>query len=216
MNINVVNKNLKEKIKLQAIYLFNKLGISTVSMLQLAESLSISAGNLRYHYKTKALLLDKIYEDIHNDSLNFILTKDAYITLHHFEIMMLNFNSIQKKYTFFFNEIVHIARLYPTVAKRYEASSILKFKEARVLINYYIESNRVIEEKNTVDYDKLIYSIWMVSTFWQSQSQVINTPSFLINKCDYMDMQWNLLLPYLTEKGLEEYYQIKKFVIKKI
>ena len=203
---------MKEKIKIKAIALFNEFGISTVSMLQIAESLSISAGNLSYHYKTKAILLDKIYEDIHKESIDLAVAKDSYITLHYFEVILMQFNKTQKKYTFFFNELVHITRVYPEVIKKYELINIKRFKDARKIIDYYIKTGRIIEEEGTVDYDKLIYTVFMISTFWQSQSQVINDKDVLLNKCHPVEMLWNLLTPYLTKEGLQEYHQIKQYV----
>jgi len=181
-------------------------------MLQIAESLSISAGNLSYHYKNKAVLLSKIYDDIHNESLNFLNTENTYITLHHYELIMLKFNHIQNKYTFFFNELVHIARVYPEIIRKYELANIKRFKDARKIINYYIKTGRILEEKNTINYDKLIYNIFMISTFWQSQSQIINHKKFLTNKSPITEMLWSLLIPYLTELGIQEYNQIKLYV----
>lgn len=181
-------------------------------MLQIADSLSISAGNLSYHYKNKSTLLNAIYEDIHKESIGSITPSDTYITLHYFEVVMMKFNQTQKKFTFFFNELVHIARLYPNIIKKYEHTNIKRFKDARKLINYYIQTGRITKETEAIDYDKFIYSIFMISTFWQSQKQVINSPQFHINKCEPIDMFWHLLTPYLTEVGIQEYHQIKKYV----
>lgn len=187
-----------------------------VSMLQIAENLSISAGNLSYHYKNKAVLLNIIYKDIHEESIDFIHLDDTYITLHHFEIILIKYAQIQKKYTFFFNELVHIARLYPSIIKQYEKANIKRFKESRKIIEYYISTERIIAETATVDYDKLIYSIFMISTFWQSQKQVIKDPNFITNKCPSINILWSLLIPYLTKQGMQEYKQIKQFVNKTI
>lgn len=203
---------MKEKIKIQAISIFNSNGISNVSMKQIADSLGISAGNLSYHYKTKAILLNCIYEEMHASSLGFILPKNSYITLHHFEKMMLQFGDLQFKYSFFFNEIVHIGRNYPNVAKLYTVTTMQRFKEGKTLIDYYIETNRLNPENKQIDYNKLIHSFWMISTFWQSQRQVIKNAEYTINQCHFIELLWNILIPYLTEKGLEEYHQMRKFV----
>ena len=115
-------------------------------MLQIAESLCISAGNLSYHYKNKAVLLNLIYEDIHNESMDYIDVDETYVTLHHFEILMIKYSQTQKKYTFFFNELVHIARVYPNIITRYEHLNLNRFKKYKKLINYYIKTGRLIKE----------------------------------------------------------------------
>lgn len=206
---------LKNKIKLTAIELFNQQGISTVSMKQIADSIGISAGNLRYHYKDKAALLEVIYNEMYNETLNYILPKNCYITLFHFEEMMLKFDNLQERYLFFFSDVVHILKTYTTISKAYQVSNLVRFKEGRKLIDYYIESGRLKPENDNIDYDKVIYSIWMISTFWQSQKQVIASKKYKVNKGHSMQMLWNILMPYLTDKGMNEYLELKKFVPQK-
>lgn len=203
---------MKSKIKSTAISLFNANGIANVSMKQVADCLKISAGNLSYHYKNKAILLAVIYTDMYEETLDYILPENSYITLFHFEEMMLKFDDLQQRYCFFFNDIVHIIKTYPEIAKKYEASNLIRFKDARKLIDYYIETDRIIPENDSIDYNKTIYNIWMTSTFWQSQKLAIHTASYTTNKCRSIEMLWSILLPYLTAKGLEEYQQLRKFV----
>ncbi|PKB44390.1 TetR family transcriptional regulator [Cellulophaga sp. RHA19] len=203
---------MKEKIKKTAISIFNTNGIANVSMKQVADILKISAGNLRYHYKTKETLLAVIYSDMYAETLDYILPENTYITLFHFEEMMLKFDDLQQRYCFFFNDIVHIIKTYPEIAKQYEKSNIVRFKDARKLIDYYIETERIVPENDFINYNKTIYNIWMTSTFWQSQKLAINTASYTVNKCRSIEMLWSILLPYLTTKGLEEYKQLRKFV----
>ncbi|MBQ0786153.1 MAG: TetR/AcrR family transcriptional regulator [Oceanihabitans sp.] len=203
---------MKNKIKITAISLFNSHGISNVSMKQIADTLTISAGNLSYHYKVKENLLATIYADMYAETLDYILPKNTYITLFHFEEMMRKFDDLQQRYSFFFNDIVHVIKTYPEIAKQYEASNLIRFKDARKLIDYYIETGRMQPESDSIDYNKTIHTIWMTSTFWQAQKLAINTESYPINKCQSIEMLWSFLLPYLTTKGVEEYQQLRQFV----
>ena len=203
---------MKYKIKTEAIFLFNALGFSVVSMKQIADKLGISAGNLRYHYINKEALLMVIYTEMYNETLDYILPENTYITLFHFEEMMQKFDNLQQRYSFFFKDIVHIVKEYPSISKRYEASNLVRFKDARKLIDYYVESGRMVAENQTIDYDQVIYTIWMISTFWQAQKQIMKTEQYEVNKRPSIEIQWNLLLPYLTEKGLNEYQELRKFI----
>lgn len=203
---------MKHKIKTEAISLFNTLGFSVVSMKQIADKLGISAGNLRYHYLNKEALLQVIYTEMYDETLDYILPENTYITLFHFEEMMQKFDNLQQRYAFFFKDIVHISTVYPSISKQYEASNLVRFKDARKLIDYYVESGRMVPETQTIDYDQVIYTIWMISTFWQAQKQLIKTKQYEVNKRPSIEIQWNLLLPYLTEKGLNEYQELRKFI----
>ncbi|TCI91431.1 TetR/AcrR family transcriptional regulator [Tenacibaculum sp. M341] len=203
--------SVKDKIQASAISLFNEKGFSSVTMRQLAEALQMSPGNLTYHYKTKKSLIELIYKKMHEEASNYIVT-EGYITLHDFELMMERFHGLMKRYRFFFNEVVHIIRQFPEVKKMYEASNLIRFEQGRKLINYYVESGRMKPESLFVDYNKLVHNIWMISAFWSSQDQVITTPTYQVNQTTPVAMVMQLIIPHLTEKGLEEYQQIKKFV----
>ncbi len=205
-------QNIKINIQQTAIRLYNEKGISMVSMKQIADALNISAGNLRYHYKTKSALLLDIYKDMHEETVTFIMPNNEYITLHHLERMMLNFYAYQKRYAFFFQDLSHIAQVYPDVMEQLQTSNLLRFKEGRQLIDYYVATDRMYAERNGVNYDKLMHNIWMVSIFWLTQSKIISTSDYTVNKGLPTDLIWDIVIPHLTSKGLEEFQQMKKFV----
>ncbi|NJB35681.1 TetR/AcrR family transcriptional regulator [Croceivirga sp. JEA036] len=203
---------MKANIKAAAIQLFNKEGMSNVSMKQLADNMGISAGNLKYHYNTKSDLLEALYEDMYTVTLDYILPKNTYLTLFHLEDMMGKFDALQQEYAFFFNDLVNIIKTHPTIAKRYEAGNIERFKAARKLLDYYIETGRMKKTHGLVDFDQVIYAIWMLSTFWQSQKIAINNPNYKVNQTSSISLLWQLIIPHLTEKGIEEYQQMRQFV----
>lgn len=203
---------MKANIKAAAIQLFNKEGMSNVSMKQLADNMGISAGNLKYHYNTKSDLLEALYEDMYTVTLDYILPKNTYLTLFHLEEMMGKFDALQQEYAFFFNDLVNIIKTHPTIAKRYEAGNIERFKAARKLLDYYIETGRMKETHGLIDFDQVIYAIWMLSTFWQSQKIAINNPNYKVNQTSSISLLWQLIIPHLTEKGIEEYQQMRQFV----
>ena len=203
---------MKANIKAAAIQLFNKEGMSNVSMKQLADNMGISAGNLKYHYNTKSDLLEALYEDMYTVTLDYILPKNTYLTLFHLEEMMGKFDALQQEYAFFFNDLVNIIKTHPTIAKRYEAGNIERFKAARKLLDYYIETGRMKKTHGLVDFDQVIYAIWMLSTFWQSQKIAINDPNYKVNQTSSISLLWQLIIPHLTEKGIEEYQQMRQFV----
>ncbi|OJJ23952.1 TetR family transcriptional regulator [marine bacterium AO1-C] len=201
---------MKEKIQQKAITLFSDKGFSAVTMRQIAEALDISPGNLTYHYKSKNELIQVIYQRMHEEAKDYIIS-EGYITLHHFEQMMEKYYRLTQRYKFFFNDVVHITRQYPEVGKMYEESNLLRFEQGKKLLEYYVASGRMKPASSLIDYNKLVHNIWMVSAFWSSQEQVIATATYSVNKTTPVDMAMQLLIPHLTEKGLEEYQQIKKF-----
>ncbi|HAS45095.1 MAG TPA: TetR family transcriptional regulator [Microscillaceae bacterium] len=202
---------MKEKIVQTSVALFNEKGISNVSMKQVADQLGISAGNLSYHYKTKEVLLLHIYRQMSSEALEYILP-DTYITLHHFEEIIQKFREHQKKYSFFFQDVVDIIRSYPEISTLYHEATLKRFGQAKALISYYVKTERLKPETEGASYDQLIHVIWMVTTFWASQEQIAQIPGYNANKCQPVELLWNIIVPFMTEKGKEEYRQIRKYV----
>ncbi len=200
---------LRDRIISTTIALFNQYGASKVTMKQIADHLRISPGNLTYHFKTKEILMLELYQLMHDEAVGFTIP-DGYLTLDHFEAMMMNYVKFNRKYCFFFNDIVFITKQYPKVGKMYEASNLRRFKEAKKLIGYYVDTDRMMPEPRHFDYDKLIHSIWMITAFWSAQRQVIDHPSYNVNQQSPMLFLWQQLFPFLTTKGWNEYLEIQK------
>lgn len=200
---------LKEKIFQRAVELFNERGVANVSPNQIAASLAISSGNLTYHYKTKAILIKTIYERMHADSEDY-LDLEGYLTLDDFRKSMLKFQQFQEKYCFFLQDMVFIIRNYPEVGKLYEASNVMRLKKGRKLFDYFVATERMIPETNGINYDYLVHNVWMVGAFWPTQDKFLTTANQLQKPSNMVDMTWYMILPYLTEKGRTEYFQINE------
>ncbi len=202
---------LKERILKKALELFSERGISSTSPNQIAAALNISVGNLTYHYKTKAVLVKEVYEQMHADSQDF-LKLDGYLTLDDYRKSMKKFRDFMDRHHFFFHDLVHILRHYPEVGKLYEQSNLMRFRQGRQLFEYYIETGRMIPEKEGINYDYLTYNVWMVGSFWNIQSKIIAPEIIFDQPTDILDMTWYMILPYLTPKGKEEYDQINELL----
>ncbi len=205
----LVKMKLKEKIFLKAVELFNARGIANVSPNQIAAALEISSGNLTYHYKTKAILVQTIYERMHEDSQDFIRT-DGYLSLGDFREILTHFQQFQEKYRFFFHDMVYITRNYPEVGKLYEASSIDRIKRGRQLIDYFIGTGHFLPEEQGINYNYLIHTVWMLGVFWATQEKILSTAPLSGKPADMVSLSWHMILPYLTEKGREEYFQVSE------
>lgn len=202
---------LKEKILIKAVELFNEQGISSSSPNNIAAALDISSGNLTYHYKTKAILVEAVYERMHADSQDFIKL-EGYLTLDDFRKTMVRFRDFMVEYRFFFQDLFFILQNYPEVGKLYEESNLMRLQQGRSLFEYYIETGRMIPESDGINYDFLIHNVWMVGAFWNLQRKIFTSGEIVKRSMDLVDMTWYMILPYLTEKGKEEYRQINDFL----
>lgn len=202
---------LKEKILNKAVEMFNEQGISSTSPNQIAAALDISTGNLTYHFKTKASLVKALYAQMHADSLDFI-SLEGYLTLNDFRLIMGKFKDFMAKHTFFFQDLFFILQHYPEVGKLYEESNLMRLKRARALFEHYIATARMIPEDQGIKYDFLIHNVWMVGAFWNFQKKIFSSGELFEEPMDLVEMSWYMILPYLTDKGREEYEQINEFL----
>jgi len=202
---------LKEKILYKALELFQEKGISTVSPNQIAAALSISTGALTYHYKTKAVLIREVYEKMDAATKDFMKV-EGYLTLNDFRKMMNNFQDFMRKHNFFFQDLTFIINNYPEIARLYAETNVRRLKQGKLIFDHYVKTGRMIPETEGVNYVYLTHNVYMVGAFWNIQSKVFNPTEIFEQPVDLVDMAWYMILPYLTDKGKEEYNQINEFL----
>ncbi len=204
-------KNTKQHILDTAIRLFNEKGFFNVSIREIADEMKISPGNLTYHFKKKEQLLEAIQDEILSASKDIIIPEGKYITLEHFEMIFQKFYAVQDRYRFYFTNILFLTVAHPKVLEKYKVRTAKRLEDARKLVDYYINTNRLKPESNDIDYTYLIHNLWIVNMFWKHSSSLID-----LEKTNYLAKQspmgslWHMLKPYLTEKGFAEYQEIKE------
>ena len=199
--------NTKSSIIEQAVYLFNKKGFFNVSINDIAQAMGISPGNFTYHFKRKEHLLAAIQEEVLDNAIE-VFPKDEYVTLFHFQELFTRFYGIQKKYRFFFMDILYLIEEYPDIMNQYQLATSKRFKDARSLINYYVDSDRLVPEKERVNYDLIIRTLWMTSTFWSAGTTLLDEKNTSLVEDSPLQTLWEVLKPYLTDKGYNEYLEI--------
>lgn len=173
--------------------------------------MKISAGNLTYHFKTKAALLDAIYEQMMADSIDY-LHLDSFMNLNDFRKVIIKFHALQKTYSFFFHDMVFIIRKYPELGEKFKVKSQERLGQGRQMIDFLIQSGRLLPESEHINYEYFIQTVWVVNTFWVAQEQVKGNSSTQGNTMSALEMVWGLLWLYLTPKGQEEYQEINAFI----
>ncbi len=206
--------NTKSEIIKRSVTLFNKKGFFNVSIKDITEAMGISPGNFTYHFKRKEYLLSAIQEEILGNDIE-IKPGNTYVTLFHFEEMFKKFYIIQKRYRFFFLEISYLMAEYPGVMRGYTMATSKRLEDARNLVNHFITSGRLIPESSRIDYTVVIQTLWMTSTFWSARISIMDQKNNPVNENSPMQNLWGILLPYLTEKGYEEYVEITKYTTTK-
>lgn len=188
-----MSDNIKKKIIQKAIELFNEYGYENVSVRNISDSLRISPGNLTYHFNKKTDILTEIMKLIMEEHDNREFKPN--ITLAEFNDILVNVSEYQRKYVFYYRNYVELRKKYSTIAKM-QADFKEEFIALITNVLKYFELNGWIKREYHKDmYENLSISILSLITFW-IQFNMDKKMSGVI---------WSLLLPLLTEEGLEEY-----------
>ena len=188
--------------------LFNMKGFFNVSIQEIAKDLDISPGNFTYHFPKKEDLLLAIQQEIIAKASLNIFPSETVPAFTHLEELFEQFFEIQKRYSFFFSNLQYLSYEYPEVIQPYKEVSKQRLEDARKLVDYYILTNRFIPESERVNYDTLIHNLWTLNTFWKLKSELIGGENDFQTSIAHI---WNTILPFLTDKGFDEYSEIQSF-----
>jgi AcrR family transcriptional regulator len=194
----------KDKIIQASVKLFNQYGVSEVSLRQIAEEVGISHGNLAYHYKNKRWIIDEIYSRMKEEADGLVFPGGD-LSLMHVHQLFRGISNFQKRYRFFYMDMLEITRRYPKVIERYRDTITLRSEQYEQLIDHLIQKGLVKEEPEPGFYKSLFHSIWVMSTFWLQHKKILGEDHPLIRSGSDIKHVWEILLPHLTKEGLSEF-----------
>ncbi|MEL6557417.1 MAG: TetR/AcrR family transcriptional regulator [Bacteroidota bacterium] len=192
----------KERIIAAATHLFNEQGFVNVRLQNIADELSISVGNLAYHFKNKEAIIAKAYEKTGNELKIILSTYRASPDLRDLDFQLDAYYEFIKKYPFYFMDILEIKRNHPhlhedrkelIIKMRVQFEKRIEYNQSRGILNRDMEEAQMIQ---------LADNLCTMVTFWHT-SQAIK------DECDDLSSfkccVWIQLVPFLTTKGMEEY-----------
>ena len=188
--------------------LFNQQGVGNVRVQDIAEAAGISPGNLTYHFKTKRALTKAVYLFMQQslDSLTF--GDNVYGNIVDSVEITRKYLEFQIQFRFFYRDALEIIRMYP------EAQALYK-KQVKKIINFnrniiYLAVGKGQMKAEPVEnlYDSLAKNAWAILNSWLSEREIIGKES--VNVEVGLSALLDLYFPYLTKKGKQHYYELKK------
>jgi AcrR family transcriptional regulator len=193
--------NTEEKIKSKGIDLFNQFGFCNVTLRQISQELGISYGNVTYHFSNKSKLLDSIYEDmnIKLTQIQSMLQPDEQLLKYFLKLPDYNFD-ITLEYIFFYKDFLELKRKYPEFYEKVEIKNQIRRNQWLQLLSVLQQNEYLKKELTSEDLNYIIeLSISMRMFYFQ------NTDLKQIEKNTFNDKVNRLLLPYLSDHGLQIY-----------
>lgn len=200
----------KQNILNKALEIYNRDGVSNVSIRQLAKDVGISHSNLIYHYPTQEeiilglhdLLLNKAIELNNGLVQNESPIQSLYTTTRTGFMVVYNFR-------FFFKELQNICNAFPKVKEVLRKVEKVRSDMYKNIIENMIANDLLRSEEFKGEFDNLIVRIKIFSDHWLESSSIYDDlpEEEMINKYSYLLMQH--FYPYLTNKGKNEYKTIQ-------
>lgn len=188
---------------------FNRHGLARVSLRQIAAEVGISHSNLTYHFNSKGKILDAIYERMKAE-MDDAVYPGGPVTLRHYHGLIRRISAFQKRYRFFYLDLLEIARHYPETTRRYRHTIAERFEQYDRLISDLVEQGLVGPEPEPGLYRSLFHSIWVMSTFWLQHQAILGERHPVIGAGSDIKHVWEILLPHLTAAGLREFREIAR------
>ena len=204
---------MKERIIQKAIELFNEQGFFNVRIRDISSALDTSSGSISYHFKNKEALMSSIYrymvKTLKEMSIGerLFMNKEEEMKVEVAQIYL----AYMQKFRFFFQDTFDIIRAYPEIGEMHQRQIS---EEINILKNLmYVGVGRGVFIPEPVDgiYESLMETIWQTMHFWFARRAIKGEIGDGLEKA--ISVINNLLYPYLTEKGQEDYQRIFSAVI---
>lgn len=194
-----MSEDTRDKIIRISIKLFNESGYENVTMRDIANCLKISPGNLTYHFKKKNDILYEIIQLMVLEHQQYHYS--ANITLTELHSTILSVMDHQKKYAFYYRNMIELRKKYPWISKL-QADYKEEFYHLLSDILHHFETCRWIKQESAKNlYNDLSVAILAVTAFWSQ----LNLEE---ERWNLSSVVWSIIFPNLTPEGILEYQKI--------
>ncbi|MCI5091636.1 TetR/AcrR family transcriptional regulator [Phaeodactylibacter sp.] len=196
----------KQKILNVALDLYNRDGVSNVSIRQLAKEVGISHSNLIYHYPAQ----EDIILGLHDQLLRKAVEHNKKIKLDTSPLTTLYRStktgfSVVYDFRFLFKDLQYICSSFPKMSATIKSVERVRSEMYRSVINQMVTLKLIRPEAHEKEFDHLITLIKIFSDHWLVSSSIYDD----LSKEERLEKYSYLLMchfrPYLTKKGVKEF-----------
>lgn len=209
-SIFAVSMKTRDKIVLEAKKQLNEHGIDRVSIRSIADVLSISPGNLTYHFKNVDAIIYELYMELVNALSESIQEFQPHKlnTQWFYEQTVKNYR-VMWEYRFLLLDFVTITRKNRQLKDHFRQLVAMRQLQFRMFADQMIANGIMQEERIPGLYDRFIIQTIIFSDAWLSDA-LVHFDEFGDRMFQfYADLMVSALVPFLTDEGLEEYRKWK-------
>lgn len=197
----------KEKILFKALELFNEKGYNNITTRHIAAELSISPGNLHYHFRHSEDIIKILFAELTfkmDELLNKMKAKENK-TLEDLYILTSSTCEIFYYYRFIFVNLVDVLKKIPEVEAKYEGINFSRREEFQLIFTDLQKNN--ILKKDIPDFiiNSLTEQIFILADNWLTHNRLISKLNKAAAIKSYTLLLMNLFYPLLNKEQQKIY-----------
>jgi AcrR family transcriptional regulator len=196
----------RDKIIQASIALFNEQGERNVTTNHIAAHLSISPGNLYYHFRNKEDIILSIYEEYAGNLLleTFPQVSSKIKPLDNIILYMDAVFQMTMKFRFFYSNLPVLLDKNPSLREKYvEVQHAIAERVSQLLLSLRTANIIEFEDEELAD---MVSILRLINTFWLSFYQTQNIVNEINDSVFYQGVLKILVIlrPYTTDNALPE------------
>lgn len=198
----------KDKILKEALAQFNERGAGEVSIRSIADKIGISAGNLAYHFKNTDAIIYRLYLNLVEELDRRVAEAHQHSEVGDLGMLIRQVDQslrIMYKYKFLLLDFVQIARRVTAIRDHFRQLVEVRKMQFHVAFDHLIAGGLMKKEQISGLYDALILRMIILGNAWIADAEIHFDEQGEAMFQFYINLQLSELLPFLTEKGLEEF-----------
>lgn len=158
-------KNAKEKILAAALELFNEKGTAQISTNHICEALSMSPGNLYYHYRSKDEIIIAVFKSMISQWDNAPPPQQA--SMENLVKLFEQVLSFLWEYRFIHREISSLCLRLEEFRVIFDEVQTRRLSEIKMTLKAYVAAE-IFKPMSPAQEERLARTIWFFSLYWLS------------------------------------------------
>lgn len=200
----------KQKILNAALKQFNQHGLVNVRLQHIADEAFVSIGNMTYHYRTKELIVEAIWNQLKKKQETLLMEFRVVPLFEDIERQMRSTFALQQAYLFFYLDTLEIMRAFPDIRDEHRLHNAWQVQQLEMMIYFNISRGVFKSEIPPLQYEELAKQYWMTSDMWLSRQKILGNEIYDIQS--HRNALWALLIPICTERGIQELQQLNAMI----
>lgn len=202
----------KQRILQTSLQLFNQYGVDAVTVRHIAKELGMSHGNLCYHFPNTDAIAETLYEALIEELNNVIEEPNVFngINLQAFyNLCSFVFEKLYK-YKFLIQDFISLTRRNPNLKQKHRDLVNSRRIFFRMGIDAGIQAGFLKPDIIEGQYENFFNQLFIIGDFWLASAEILFEGKEEDKLPTYLNIAFTLIVPYLTEKGLNEYKGLLK------